>query len=89
MTEQQMIEKIKQTKIVPVVVLNSIEETLFAIAAIASVGVTMPGRYSIPCFLQQSATSSENPGETINLEPAAIAFSHCSLFITIEISGLN
>ena len=28
MTQQQLLEKIKQTKIVPVVVLNSIEETL-------------------------------------------------------------
>ena len=28
MTEQQMLEKIKQTRVVPVVVLNTIEETL-------------------------------------------------------------
>ncbi len=39
MTEQQMIEKIKQTKIVPVVVLNSIEETLPKMQALVNGGL--------------------------------------------------
>lgn len=39
MTEQQMLEKIKQTKIVPVVVLNSIEETLPKMQALVNGGL--------------------------------------------------
>ncbi len=39
MTQQQMIEKIKQTKIVPVVVLNSIEETLPKMQALVDGGL--------------------------------------------------
>lgn len=39
MTEQQMIEKIKQTKIVPVVVLNSIEETIPKMQALVKGGL--------------------------------------------------
>lgn len=39
MTEQQLIEKIKQTKIVPVVVLNSIEETIPKMQALVKGGL--------------------------------------------------
>ena len=39
MTEQQLLEKIKQTKIVPVVVLNSIEETLPKMQALVNGGL--------------------------------------------------
>lgn len=39
MTEQQMIEKIKQTRVVPVVVLNSIEETIPKMQALVKGGL--------------------------------------------------
>ncbi len=39
MTEQQMIEKIKQTKVVPVVVLNTLEETLPKMTALVKGGL--------------------------------------------------
>ncbi|MCD7729800.1 MAG: bifunctional 4-hydroxy-2-oxoglutarate aldolase/2-dehydro-3-deoxy-phosphogluconate aldolase [Clostridia bacterium] len=39
MTEQQMIEKIKQTKVVPVVVLNTLEETLPKMRALVNGGL--------------------------------------------------
>ena len=49
MTQEQLIEKIKQTKIVPVVVLNSIEETLPKMQALINGGmhcaeITFPAR---------------------------------------------
>ena len=39
MTEQQMLEKIKQTKVVPVVVLNTLEETLPKMQALVNGGL--------------------------------------------------
>ena len=39
MTEQQMLEKIKQTRVVPVVVLNTIEETLPKMQALVNGGL--------------------------------------------------
>lgn len=39
MTEKELLEKIKKTKIVPVVVLNSIEETLPKMRALVNGGI--------------------------------------------------
>ena len=39
MTEEQLIEKIRRTKIVPVVVLNSVEETLPKMQALINGGL--------------------------------------------------
>ena len=89
MTEQQLLEKIKQTKIVPVVVLNSIEETLPKMQALVNGGLPCAEiTFRTPCAAEAIALTVKTfpdmlvgAGTVINKEQCEKAIKAGSKFI--------
>ncbi len=89
MTQEQMIEKIKQTKIVPVVVLNSIDETLPKMQALVDGGLPCAEiTFRTPCAADAIALTVKNfpdmlvgAGTVINKEQCEKAIKVGSKFI--------
>ena len=89
MTEQQLLEKIRQTKIVPVVILNSLEETLPKMQALVNGGLPCAEiTFRTPCAADAIALTVKHfpdmlvgAGTVINAEQCEKAIAAGSKFI--------
>ena len=89
MTEEQLIEKIRRTKIVPVVVLNSVEETLPKMQALINGGLPCAEiTFRTPCAAEAIALAVKTypdmligAGTVINREQCERAIEAGSKFI--------